>query len=199
MGEDSRRDFLFSMAALCLPTLDGAAPQNLHGSPDRREKRPRGQRSELDRVLGVMPPRPRPTFVTLESTKLGTGWRHKIEFAAEPANPIFQTPPDLIRAYLFVPDHSENQKLPAVLAIHQDGPQSHIGKSEPAGLAGDKNLFYGLELFEKGYVVLCRSIWTRRAPLGYAERHYVDRSGTRPRSLESSLRSAPAERAQFHW
>jgi hypothetical protein len=113
MGESSRRDFLCNMAALCVPTMDGATRQHLYGSAERTEEPLlRSQRSELDRLLGVMPQRPRPTFVTLESTKLETGWRYKIEFPAEPPNPIFQTPPDLIRAYLFVPDHSDNQKRP---------------------------------------------------------------------------------------
>jgi hypothetical protein len=68
---------------------------------------------------------------------------------------------------LFEPYHKEGEKLPAVLAIHQDGPQSHIGKAEPAGLAGDKNLFYGLELFQRGYVVLCPDRF------GHAERRRV--------------------------
>src|ERR1700751_5373619 len=138
MGENSRRDFLLAMAALCVPDIDGSRPLSSQRSAERmKEPQQRDQHSELNRVLGVMPSRPRPTFVTLESTKLVTGWRYKIEFPAEPPNPVFQTPPDLIRAYLFVPDHVNNEKLPAVLAIHQDGPQSHIGKSEPAGLAGD--------------------------------------------------------------
>jgi hypothetical protein len=54
-----------------------------------------------------------------------------------------------------------------MIAIHQDGLQSHIGKSEPAGLIGDKNLFYGLELFQRGYVVICPDRF------GHAERRRV--------------------------
>ncbi|NIR49784.1 acyl-CoA thioester hydrolase, partial [candidate division KSB1 bacterium] len=42
------------------------------------------------------------------------------------------------------------------MAIHQDGPFTHIGKSEPAGLDGNENLHYGLELFKRGYVVICQ-------------------------------------------
>jgi dienelactone hydrolase len=106
-------------------------------------------------VLGDMPARSKPDFKVLESVKLDGGRRDKIEFLAEPADPLFHTPADMIRAYLFVPDHRDGDLLPALVAIHQDGPQSHIGKSEPAGLAGDKNLYYGLELFQRGYVVLC--------------------------------------------
>jgi hypothetical protein len=94
MGENSRRDFLLAMAALCVPDIDGSRPLSSQRSAERmKEPRQRDQHSELNRVLGVMPARPRPTFVTLESIKLETGWRYKIEFPAEPPDPIFQTLP----------------------------------------------------------------------------------------------------------
>jgi dienelactone hydrolase len=114
-----------------------------------------GRRDALMGVLGVMPARPKPALKVLESVQLEGGRRDKIEFLAESADPVFATPVDTIRAYLFIPDHRTNEVLPGMIAIHQDGPQSNIGKSEPAGLAGDKNLYYGLELFQRGYVVLC--------------------------------------------
>jgi dienelactone hydrolase len=44
---------------------------------------------------------------------------------------------------------------PAILAIHQHGGQYDIGKSGPAGLQGNRQLAYGLELCRRGYVVLC--------------------------------------------
>lgn len=118
-------------------------------------------------TLGDMPTRPPVNLKVLESVKLDAGWRHKVEYRAEPADPRFAAPPDQVRAYLFVPEHSKDDRLPAVVAIHQDGPQSHIGKSEPAGLAGDKNQYYGLELFQRGYVVLCADRF------GHAERRRV--------------------------
>jgi dienelactone hydrolase len=163
-----RRKILTGAGALCLtggqsgfknPTAlefevaDGVTPAEL--------------RQNLARVLGEMPARPVRTFKTLESVKLDSGWRHKIEYLAEPADALFSTPADVIRAYLFVPDHKKGERLPAMIAIHQDGPQSHIGKSEPAGLVGDKNLFYGLELFQCGYVVICPDRF------GHAERRRV--------------------------
>jgi cephalosporin-C deacetylase-like acetyl esterase len=61
-----------------------------------------------------------------------------------------------------------------MVAIHQDGPQSHMRKPETAGLAGDKNLYYGLELFQQGYVVLCPD------RVGHAER----RRGVEPGSID---------------
>ncbi len=71
---------------------------------------------------------------------------------------MFHGPVDRIRAYLFEPSHNPGTRLAAMVAIHQDGPQSHMGKLETAGLAGDKNISYGLELFQQGYVVLCARI-----------------------------------------
>lgn len=110
---------------------------------------------QLLRILGDFPIPPALQIETLESVKLDTGWRHKIEYVAEQADPLFDRPIDKIRAYLFVPDHEERQKLPAIVAIHQDGHYTHLGKLEPAGLAGDKDQHYGLELFKRGYVVIC--------------------------------------------
>ncbi len=61
-----------------------------------------------------------------------------------------------VRAFLLLP-HARDRKLPGILAIHQDGnyrPYSY-GKSEPAGLGGDLELAYGLELCMRGYAVIC--------------------------------------------
>jgi dienelactone hydrolase len=127
----------------------------------------RRQRDALMRVLGEMPARPGGTSKTLESVKLATGWRHKIEYLAELADPLFNEPSDTIRAYLFIPDHKPSERLPAILAIHQDGPSTHLGKAEPAGLAGANDQWYGVELFERGYVVLCPDRF------GHAERRRV--------------------------
>lgn len=46
---------------------------------------------------------------------------------------------------------------PGILAIHHDGARRpyDVGKSEPAGLAGDPGLQYGLDLCRRGYVVIC--------------------------------------------
>src|SRR5436853_6972792 len=57
---------------------------------------------------------------------------------------------------LLLPRHLTG-KAPGILAIHQDGntrPYAY-GKSEVAGLAGDPDLPYGLELCLRGDVVIC--------------------------------------------
>ncbi len=168
MNQRSRRDFLFSVSAVGAPIA--IAPALLG---QKRQKDVQSDlHGELTQLLAIMPAQPKPVFTVLETVARETGTRYKIEFLSEPPHPVFNTPADIIRAYLFVPDHREGRKIPAIMAIHQDGPQSHIGKSEPAGLAGDKGLFYGLELFQKGYVVL----WTRRASAYYTKRNRVGQS-----------------------
>ena len=116
---------------------------------------PGGVDAGLRKVLGAMPRRPAPSFTVLETATIEGGKRLKVEYLAEPASARLHEPEDRIGAYLFVPDHAPGARLPAILAIHQDGPHTHIGKKETAGLEGDASLFYGLELFRRGYVVLC--------------------------------------------
>ncbi len=61
-----------------------------------------------------------------------------------------------VRAWLLRPRHAKGP-TPGIVAIHQDGERRPyaVGKSEPAGLGGDPELAYGLELCRRGYTVLC--------------------------------------------
>ena len=64
-----------------------------------------------------------------------------------------------VSAFLLVPS-SPKQRMPAAVAIHQDHSLDRadpydVGKSEPAGVRGDPELAYGVELCRRGYVVLC--------------------------------------------
>jgi dienelactone hydrolase len=111
-------------------------------------------REKLLGLLGKMPAPPALQVDTLEKSKLDKGWRYKIRWLAEDSSVFFHSPKDFIYAYLFVPDH-DGKRLPAIVAIHQDGAHDGLGKSEPAGLAGDADQHYGLELFERGYIVIC--------------------------------------------
>jgi hypothetical protein len=69
--------------------------------------------------------------------------RLKLSFAAE-SN-------DRIPAYLFIPKDTSPKSFPAMVALHQT---VEIGKDEPAGLGGYPSLHYGLELANRGYVVI---------------------------------------------
>jgi len=65
-------------------------------------------------------------------------------------------PDDTIPAILLIPDgvNAENP-APAVCVWHQHNGQWHLGKTEPAGLAGDPMHHTGVELVKLGFVVLC--------------------------------------------
>ena len=113
------------------------------------------QRAALRALLGDFPTGVPLDLDTLERVAIEGGTRLKVSYTAELPDTLFSTPIDRIAAYLFVPDHAPGEQLPAVVAIHQDGPQAHLGKAEPAGLAGADNMHYGLELFRRGYVTIC--------------------------------------------
>ena len=56
-----------------------------------------------------------------------------------------------VPAYLLVPDGDNAKRRPAIVALH---PTSNIGKGECAGL-GKEHSRYGIELAQRGYLVLC--------------------------------------------
>ena len=65
-------------------------------------------------------------------------------------------PGDRVPAMLLVPDGVDaNHPAPAVAVWHQHRGRWHLGKSEPAGLAGDPMHHTGVALVKEGYVVLC--------------------------------------------
>ena len=71
--------------------------------------------------------------------------RQSITFASEPG--------DRIPALLYIPSGAKKgKKLPAMLALHPTGP---LGKLIVAGEGPLDNRQYGLELAQRGYVVLC--------------------------------------------
>lgn len=145
-----------------------------------------GQKEKLINVLGKMPEDIPLSLDTIESVAIKNGKRLLISYLAEPYDTIFNTPEDRVEAYLFVPDNKK-KLLPAIVAIHQDGANSHIGKKEVAGIAGDSTLFYGKELFDRGYVVICPDRWA----------HSVRR---RIPNADLEQENEKAEnRAQSHW
>ncbi len=79
----------------------------------------------------------------LERVPLMGGFREKVSYSVEPGRRV--------SAYLFVP--AREGPHPAVLCIHQHNREFHLGKSEPAGLSGNPEQFYAMELAKRGYVV----------------------------------------------
>ncbi len=79
----------------------------------------------------------------------GKGFRiEKLTFEAEPGDPI--------PALLLVPDGvSADRPAPGICIWHQHNGEWHLGKTEPAGLAGNPMHHTGAALAREGYVVLC--------------------------------------------
>lgn len=101
--------------------------------------------------LGDFPP-PVPTRWGAEETEERGGVRYtRLRYDVAPS--------ERVSAWLLRPvdaPASEGRgQLPAVLALHQHAGQFYLGKAEPAGLAGDPSMHYGLELARRGYAVLC--------------------------------------------
>lgn len=65
-------------------------------------------------------------------------------------------PGDRVPAMLLVPDGvTARRPAPAIAIWHQHAGQWHLGKTEPAGLAGDPTHHTGVALVKEGYVILC--------------------------------------------
>jgi dienelactone hydrolase len=103
--------------------------------------------ANMQKVMGEMPSRkdlePVRYEVLSEESLAGGLVRRKLRYASDGESEI--------NAFLFLPKASREKPCPAMLCLHQTIP---IGKEEPAGLGGSKNLHYGLELAERGFVVL---------------------------------------------
>src|SRR5574341_683537 len=115
-----------------------------------------GFRQTLVRLLGKMPAGSALQPKVLERIPLQGFVREKVSYQVEPGQRV--------SAYLFVP--AGEGRHPAVLCIHQHNREFHLGKSEPAGLSGNPEQFYALELAKRGYVTLCPDA------IGFEERQH---------------------------
>jgi dienelactone hydrolase len=101
-------------------------------------------RRTLVRLLGRTPARCTLQPKVLERVALTACTREKVSYMVESG--------ERVSAYLFLPAGEGRQ--PAVLCIHQHNREYRLGKSEPAGLSGNPEQFYALELAKRGYVTL---------------------------------------------
>jgi dienelactone hydrolase len=106
-------------------------------------------RDKLLAGLGGEWPKPGPLNVKHRETKQAEGFRiESVYYDAEPN--------DKVPAYLLIPEGVTAKKpAPAIAIWHQHAGQWHLGKSEPAGLAGNEMHHTGAALAREGYVVLC--------------------------------------------
>ena len=89
---------------------------------------------------------------TIESSQADEFRLEKITYEVEPG--------DRVPAYLLIPDGVSAAHTAAAVCIwHQHAGQWHLGKSEPAGLAGNPMHHTGAALAREGYVVLCPDAW----------------------------------------
>lgn len=106
-------------------------------------------RQQLVTCLGGPWPEPSPLRPVVRETITKEGYRiESITYEVEPG--------DRVPAYLLIPDGvSASSPAPAVAVWHQHNGEYHLGKSEPAGLAGNPMHHTGAALAREGYVVLC--------------------------------------------
>ena len=110
---------------------------------------PNALKKKLLECLGGPWPEPGPLNVQLRETISKKGYRiEALTYEAEPD--------DLVPALILIPDGvTQENPAPAVAVWHQHNGQWNMGKSEPAGLAGDSSQHVAVELAQQGYVVLC--------------------------------------------
>lgn len=75
-----------------------------------------------------------------------------------------------VKSYLLVPKLNQN-KYPAILAIHQHAGNWNVGKSEVVGLTNNEMYSYGLDLVKRGYIVIAPDI------IGFEDRKGVGEYG----------------------
>jgi len=99
--------------------------------------------------LGGPWPEPCPLRPELREVIRKDGYRiESVRYEVEPG--------DRVPAMLLVPDGVDaRHPAPAVAVWHQHNGEYHLGKSEPAGLAGNPMHHTGAALAREGYVVLC--------------------------------------------
>ena len=106
-------------------------------------------RQRLVECLGGPWPEPCLLKPMLRETIQQDGYRiESISYEVEPG--------DRVPAMLLIPDGvTPVAPAPAIAVWHQHAGQYHLGKSEPAGLAGNPMHHTGAALAKQGYVVLC--------------------------------------------
>ncbi len=166
--KNNRRNFLKSQVIFALgATMPGIAFSEAHAGSAKPSSEPvwsaNNMREKYQQCLGGPFPDQVPMNVQIREIIQKDGYR--IESLTYQAQPGIKIP-----ALLMVPDQVTAKNPAAAIAVwHQHNGEYHLGKNEPAGLAGNPMHHTGLALVREGYVVLCPDALCfeeRQDPLG---------------------------------
>jgi len=150
---ETRRGFLQSLAGASTALVTSASLSHANDQASTEGKEipvaPVDFREKLLQGLGGAWPPACPLNVRLREEIPAEGFKiRSVYYDAEPN--------DSIPAMLLIPDGVTPEKpAPAIAVWHQHAGQYHLGKTEPAGLAGNPMHHTGAALAREGYVVLC--------------------------------------------
>jgi dienelactone hydrolase len=148
----NRRSFLKSQAILGVGTLAagmGISSASAIQPVESTELTPDELLEKYQECLGGPFPEPSPLLPQLRETFQKDGYR--IE-----SYTYGGLPGERIPALVLIPDGvTPSSPAPGIAVWHQHNGEYHLGKSEPAGLAGNPMHFTAVALVREGYVVLC--------------------------------------------
>jgi dienelactone hydrolase len=154
MNELNRRNFLKSQAILGIGSLAAGmvipAACSSSAQPDKEaNSSPEDLLAKYQECLGGPFPESIPLKPQVREVMKKEGYR--IESVTYEG---FQG--DRIPALILIPDNaSASHKVSGIAVWHQHNGEYHLGKTEPAGLAGNPMHHTALTLVKEGYVVLC--------------------------------------------
>lgn len=105
-------------------------------------------RDRILECLGTFPKKVDLNLIELESVEKDNYFQKLIEYNVEEN--------ERVKSYLLIP--KEIIKAPGILAVHQHHSDWDVGKSEVVGLTNDSMYSYGVDLVNRGYVVIAPDI-----------------------------------------
>jgi dienelactone hydrolase len=172
-----RRSFLKTNASLGLGALSSGlfltqscTSGDKNGSPDKQS--PDYLLSKYQQCLGGPFPDAVPLNPVLRETTKKDGYRiESVTYEVQSG--------ERIPALLLIPDDvAPSNPAPGIAVWHQHNGEYHLGKSEPAGLAGNPMHHTAVALVREGYVVLCPDslcFEERQDPTGILQRGEYER------------------------
>ena len=174
--KQNRRGFLKTNAALGAGALvSGTLISHScsgNNNPSSGENKAEDLLAQYQECLGGPFPEPVPLNTVLRETIKKDGYRiESVTYEVEPG--------DRIPALVLIPDNAtKDNPVPGIAVWHQHNGEYHLGKNEPAGLAGNPMHHTAVALVKEGYVVLCPDslcFEERQDPTGILKRGEYER------------------------